>query len=65
MSEFDDVFTSPAFGFASVKEYFQQASLSYKPLENIQTPVLFLAARDDPFAPLNCKFLITILCLVL
>ncbi|XP_057309633.1 phospholipase ABHD3-like isoform X2 [Hydractinia symbiolongicarpus] len=49
--EFDEQFTSKTFGFPSCHDYYTESSLSLKPLEKIQIPMLFLNARDDPFAP--------------
>ena len=54
--EFDEAFTAKTFGFPSHIEYYQESSLVLKPLEKIQIPMLYLNARDDPFAPIECKF---------
>ena len=53
--EFDEAFTCKTFGFPSHKEYYTESSLVLKPLEKIQIPMLFLNARDDPFAPAECE----------
>lgn len=53
--EFDEAFTAKTFGFPSHKEYYTESSLVLKPLEKIQIPMLYLNARDDPFAPVECK----------
>ncbi|XP_066912053.1 phospholipase ABHD3-like isoform X4 [Clytia hemisphaerica] len=51
--EFDEAFTAKTFGFASHKEYYTESSLVLKPLEHIKIPMLYLNARDDPFAPIE------------
>jgi predicted alpha/beta-fold hydrolase len=48
LRDFDDLYTAPAWGFASALDYYRQASaLSYIP--RIRVPTLILTARDDPF----------------
>jgi predicted alpha/beta-fold hydrolase len=51
--ELDEVYTAPAHGFASAKEYWAiNSSLPY--LQNIQVPTLLINAKDDPFLPAEC-----------
>lgn len=50
--EFDESFTSKAFGFKDVEAYYAKATLHDK-LHNIQIPLLCLSAADDPFQPLE------------
>ncbi|XP_065218687.1 phospholipase ABHD3 [Planococcus citri] len=50
--EFDAKFTSKQFGYESVEDYYNDATLHNK-LANIKTPVLCLNAADDPFQPLD------------
>ncbi|MDO5288357.1 MAG: alpha/beta fold hydrolase [Pseudomonadota bacterium] len=50
LQAFDDVFTAPLHGFASVHDYYRRASA--KPLlPAIGAPALVLNARNDPFVP--------------
>ncbi|XP_067030371.1 phospholipase ABHD3-like [Acropora muricata] len=51
--EFDERFTSPAFGFRDYEEYYNAVTLHTKPLHDIKVPVLCLNAADDPFSPLH------------
>lgn len=51
--EFDQRFTSPAFGYRDYEEYYDAVTLHKKPLHNIKVPVLCLNAADDPFSPLH------------
>lgn len=48
--EFDNIFTAPVHGFASVEDYWARASA--KPhLHRIRIPALALNSRNDPFIP--------------
>ena len=47
---FDDVYTAPSHGFGGATNYYFQAS-AMRVVEQIQTPLLILAAEDDPFVP--------------
>ncbi|XP_050523517.1 phospholipase ABHD3 [Daktulosphaira vitifoliae] len=47
--EFDRNFTIKMFGYNTVEEYYDAASLHDK-IDRFQTPCLFLSAEDDPFA---------------
>ncbi len=50
--EFDDRFTSGAFGFAGASDYYARASaLPYLP--SIRVPALVIAARDDSMIPID------------
>ncbi|KAG8222396.1 hypothetical protein J437_LFUL003017 [Ladona fulva] len=48
--EFDSHFTAKQFGFRSVEEYYEAATLHNK-LHHIKVPMLCLSAADDPFQP--------------
>lgn len=48
--EFDSHFTAKQFGFGSVDEYYEAATLHNK-LHHIKVPMLCLSAADDPFQP--------------
>lgn len=52
IKEFDSHFTSVHFGFESVDEYYNKATLHNK-LNKIKVPTLCLSAADDPFQPLD------------
>lgn len=52
IKEFDSRFTSIAFGFGSVDNYYKHATLHNK-LHKIKVPTLCLSAADDPFQPLD------------
>lgn len=56
IKEFDTHFTSKHFGFESVEQYYDVATLHNK-LHHIKVPLLCLSAADDPFQPLDGKFL--------
>ena len=48
ISQFDEIYTAPASGFANAADYYKQCSaLQY--LKNIKTPTHLLTAADDPF----------------
>jgi predicted alpha/beta-fold hydrolase len=47
---FDDCFTAPLHGFASVDDYWRRAS-SKPHLDTIRVPTLLLNARNDPLVP--------------
>lgn len=48
--DFDDAYTAPVHGFASVEDYWSRAS-ALPWLGNIRLPTLLLNARNDPFVP--------------
>lgn len=50
--EFDSRFTSKAFGYKDVDDYYSHATLHNK-LHNIHVPTLCISAGDDPFQPFN------------
>lgn len=50
--EFDTRFTAVQFGYSSIDEYYNSATLHDK-LDNIKVPLLCLSAADDPFQPLE------------
>lgn len=52
-SQFDEVFTAPVNGFASARDYWDQAS-SLPYLNRIPVPVLLVNALDDPFLSPEC-----------
>lgn len=47
--QFDDQVTAPLHGFTGVDEYYQQCSCRNK-LKNLDTPLLIIHAKDDPFS---------------
>lgn len=47
LSDFDDGFTAPMFGFDSARDYYRTGS-SVNRLHSIRTPLLVIAAKDDP-----------------
>lgn len=51
--EFDERFTAPFHGFASVEEYWDRSS-SLRFLDQIAIPTLALSALDDPFLSPTC-----------
>lgn len=51
--EFDEIYTTPIFGFDSVLDYRQKAS-SCHDLKHIQIPTLLLNAKDDPMLSEEC-----------
>ncbi|XP_004525088.1 phospholipase ABHD3 [Ceratitis capitata] len=50
--EFDALFTIKHFGYPSVDDYYNDATLQNK-LHQISVPLLCLSAADDPFQPLD------------
>lgn len=46
--EFDGRITAPIFGYASAEDYYASNS-SYRYLDGIRTPLLFVQSKDDPF----------------
>lgn len=56
IKEFDANFTSKHFGFEDVEHYYRTATLHDK-LHKITTPILCLSAADDPFQPLDGKYI--------
>lgn len=48
--EFDEVFTAPAFGYGSARDYYRQCSAA-RFLDAIRLPSLIVHAKDDPFIP--------------
>jgi predicted alpha/beta-fold hydrolase len=51
--DYDSRYTAPMHGFASARQYWQEAS-SKPHLSRIERPVLMLSAADDPFLPEPC-----------
>jgi predicted alpha/beta-fold hydrolase len=51
--EFDEIYTTPVFGFDSVLEYRKQAS-ALPILGNINVPSLLISAKDDPMLSKEC-----------
>lgn len=47
---FDELITAPLNGFSSAIEYYQASSVRHR-LKAIETPMLVLHAKDDPFTP--------------
>ncbi|KJE96791.1 hypothetical protein CAOG_09032 [Capsaspora owczarzaki ATCC 30864] len=50
--DFDQTVVVPMFGFASLQEYYSQAS-SVNHLPKVQIPLLCINAADDPFSPVQ------------
>jgi predicted alpha/beta-fold hydrolase len=48
--DFDDLITSPRWGYGDVERYYQQASPAPR-LGQLRTPTLLLQADDDPWVP--------------
>jgi predicted alpha/beta-fold hydrolase len=48
--EFDARFTAPQFGYPSVDAYYADACMTER-LSDVRTPLLGIAAEDDPFQP--------------
>ena len=48
--EFDARFTAPQFGYPSVDAYYADACMTER-LNAVRTPLLGIAAEDDPFLP--------------
>ena len=48
--EFDDRFTAPLFGFETASNYYATQS-AIRFLDQIRTPTLVIAAKDDPLVP--------------
>lgn len=51
--EFDDRFTAPIHGFYSARDYYEKAG-SLQFLKSIESPVLVINAKDDPFLTPGC-----------
>ena len=49
---FDDMFTAPYFGFAGANDYYHRAS-AMRVIDRIAVPALIVAAKDDPFVPVE------------
>lgn len=52
LREFDDGYTAPVSGFASVADYYERCS-GIRFVPSIQTPTLILTAADDPLIPVQ------------
>lgn len=50
--EFDDLFTAPACGFESGRDYYEKCSAVSK-LRQVQIPTVIIATEDDPFVPIS------------
>ena len=50
LTDFDNLFTAPLYGFADAHDYYRQSS-GKNYLHNIQKPTLILNAENDPFLP--------------
>jgi predicted alpha/beta-fold hydrolase len=50
--EFDEVYTAPHFGFRDASDYYYRAS-ALRVAGAIRVPTLVLAAKDDPFVPVD------------
>ena len=50
MYDFDTIYTAPIHGFRSAMDYWQKCSCK-QALPNVQVPLLFLNAKNDPFLP--------------
>jgi predicted alpha/beta-fold hydrolase len=50
VTDFDNYYTAPLFGFGTAANYFRTQS-SNQFLENIRTPTLMVHAKDDPLVP--------------
>ncbi|MGP0564643.1 MULTISPECIES: YheT family hydrolase [unclassified Nitrospina] len=48
--EFDELYTAPAAGYATVEDYYDTCS-SRQFLDRIRTPTTLLCSQDDPFIP--------------
>jgi uncharacterized protein len=53
LREYDDVFTSPLFGFDDAGDYYRKCS-SKQFIKDISIPTLILTAKDDPFFTEAC-----------
>jgi len=53
VSEFDDSFTAPHFGYKDVDDYYKDLALVGN-IHCMQVPVLAVSAEDDPFQPGEC-----------
>lgn len=54
LREFDETYTAPASGFASLQDYYDRSS-GNQFVGSIETPTLILTGRDDPLIP-ACSF---------
>ena len=52
LKEFDDRYTAPVSGFASVDDYYARCSSSQF-LGHVSIPTTILTARDDPLIPIR------------
>lgn len=50
LQEFDQTYTAPASGFASLEDYYDRSS-GHQFVQSIQTPTFILTGRDDPLIP--------------
>ncbi len=48
LRDFDDLYTAPQGGFNSGLDYYEKCS-THLFLENVRTPTVVLASKDDPF----------------
>lgn len=52
-ADFDEIYTAPAHGFTSARDYWERAS-SLPDLDRIRVPTLVVSALDDPFLGPGC-----------
>jgi predicted alpha/beta-fold hydrolase len=50
--EFDDWYTSKVWGFETVEQFYADTS-SCRTIQNVRTPTLLIASRDDPLVPVE------------
>jgi predicted alpha/beta-fold hydrolase len=51
--EFDDRFVAPRNGYGNAEDYYARCSGASK-LASVDTPLLVIAAEDDPWIPIAC-----------
>ena len=54
--EFDETFTAKQFGYKTCEDYYREACIHEK-LHLIQIPLLCLNAADDPFSPMQGRYI--------